>query len=72
MKKERPIILCEGVDKDGAVCPLKDNCAFYCVGFKKTKTYHYAWAPFRKNPDRCYYYEERDIDSMIINSLNKN
>jgi hypothetical protein len=70
VKKEKKIILCEGAAKDGTLCPQKDTCAFYCVGFDKTKTDHYAWAPMRGN--RCYYYEERDIDSMITNSLNKN
>jgi hypothetical protein len=72
MKKKDRKILCEGVGKDGTLCPVKDHCAWFCVGFDKDKTDHFAWAPFRKNPDRCYYYEERDIDSMIINSLNKN
>lgn len=71
MEKKR-ILLCEGVSKDGKkVCPLKDSCAFYCVGFNKSKTDHFAWMPYNLRTGKCDKYQEKDIDSIIVTTLNK-
>lgn len=69
--KRKTIILCDGIAKDGKVCPLISHCAYYCPTMDKTKTDHFAWAPYDFTNNRCGEYNEIDIDSLIHTSLNK-
>lgn len=68
MKTEREVpILCDGIAKDGKVCPLIDRCAFYCPTMDKTKTDHYAWAPYNFDKGECGQFDEIDIDFNQFN-----
>lgn len=65
MRRDK-IFLCEGVSKDGKdVCPLRNNCAFYCPTMDKTKTDHFAWMPYKKG--KCDEYEQIDLDFNEFN-----
>jgi hypothetical protein len=57
MAKAERVEVCNGIDREGAMCPLKDNCARYRENINRVQELWIAWAPFRQKGDQiiCTY-----------------
>lgn len=69
------IILCDGIAKEGQVCPLREMCNLWCPTMDKKKTDHFAWAPYNFRKGLCHEFEEKPLDppfqlNDILNPIN--
>lgn len=46
--EQRPMVYCNGLNKDGVPCLLKEDCGRFKQGINQRTDYWMAWAPFKE------------------------
>jgi hypothetical protein len=72
MSDEKPyserIWLCEGVGKEGKICPIRERCAFFRTSINKQKLDHWAICPYNFRIGKCEWFEQKDDGFNELNS----
>jgi hypothetical protein len=71
MTGEKPyserIWLCEGIGKEGKICPIRERCTFFRTSINKQKIDHWAVAPYDHYRGKCFYFEQKEGGFQQLN-----